>query len=89
MLGLGEEPEEIRQVLEDLLEAGCRVLTLGQYLQPSKEHLEVAQFIHPDDFDKWREKALAIGFAEVASGPFVRSSYHARELYDSIGCGNS
>jgi len=60
------------------------MLTLGQYLQPSKAHLEVAEFIHPDDFEKWEKKALAMGFRQVASGPFVRSSYHAQELYGAM-----
>ncbi len=81
MLGLGESSGEIRNTLQDLLEAGCSILTMGQYLQPSKHHLSVARFVPPEEFDSWREKALQMGFAEVASGPFVRSSYQARELY--------
>jgi lipoic acid synthetase len=81
MLGLGEYPAEIRRTLEDMLNAGCRMLTLGQYLQPSKDHLPVKRYIPPAEFDEWRETALKIGFVEVASGPFVRSSYHARELF--------
>jgi lipoic acid synthetase len=84
MLGLGERPDEVKKTLEDLLEAGCRILTLGQYLQPSREHLEVARFIPPEDFEAWKETALGLGFAEVASGPFVRSSYHAHELYEAV-----
>ena len=88
MLGLGERPEEVTKTLEDLLEAGCSMLTLGQYLQPSKGHLEVAAFIHPDDFKKWKKKALAMGFSQVASGPFVRSSYHAQELYSASNFGS-
>lgn len=83
MLGLGEHPEETRQVLNDLLHAGCRILTLGQYLQPSEDHVPVARFVHPEEFDEWKEAALKMGFSEVASGPFVRSSYHAQELCDS------
>ncbi len=83
MLGLGESPEEVKQTLEDLLGVGCKILTLGQYLQPSKQHLPVERFIPPEEFDKWREKALGMGFSEVASGPFVRSSYHAKELYQA------
>lgn len=83
MLGLGERPEEVAKTLEDLLEAGCSMLTLGQYLQPSREHLEVEEFVHPDDFKKWEKQALAMGFRQVASGPFVRSSYHAQELYSA------
>jgi len=84
MLGLGERPDEVKKTLEDLLEAGCRILTLGQYLQPSREHLELARSIPPEDFEAWKETALGLGFAEVASGPFVRSSYHAHELYEAV-----
>jgi len=84
MLGLGELSEEITQTLEDMLQAGCRILTLGQYLQPSKNHLAVERFIPPEEFELWRKKALKMGFAEVASGPFVRSSYHAKELFRKV-----
>jgi lipoic acid synthetase len=82
MLGLGERPEEVLQVLNDLVQAGCRILTLGQYLQPSAEHLPVERFVPPDEFEEWRKKALGLGFGEVASGPFVRSSYHAQEIFE-------
>ena len=85
MLGLGESFEEIRSTLKDLIEAGCRILTLGQYLQPSKAHLPVKRFITPEEFDKWKSSALEMGFSEVASAPFVRSSYHARELFEAMG----
>ena len=81
MLGLGEFPAEVYRTLLDLVDVGCSILTLGQYLQPSREHLPVERFIHPEEFDKWRETALEMGFSGVASGPFVRSSYHAKELY--------
>ena len=81
MLGLGEHPSEVRRVLEDLREEGCQLLTLGQYLQPSKAHLPVDRFVTPDEFAEWQEIALRMGFAGVASGPLVRSSYKARELY--------
>jgi lipoic acid synthetase len=84
MLGLGETSEEIHQTLLDLLEAGCRILTLGQYLQPSQQHLPVARFLTPDEFDHWRETGYSLGFAEVASGPFVRSSYRAHELFKTV-----
>jgi lipoic acid synthetase len=84
MLGLGEQPEEVVQVLRDLLDAGCRILTLGQYLQPSSEHLPVERFVTPEEFQGWRKKALEMGFREVASGPFVRSSYHANEAYQAL-----
>lgn len=83
MLGLGESDDEVRFTLEDLVSAGCRLLTLGQYLQPSKHHLPVKRFVPPEAFDRWRAFALQAGFKEAASGPFVRSSYHAQELYTS------
>jgi lipoic acid synthetase len=81
MLGLGEGRDEVRRVLEDLLAAGCRILTLGQYLQPTKAHLPVRRFVPPEEFEAWRASAVSMGFQEVASGPFVRSSYHAGDLY--------
>jgi lipoic acid synthetase len=84
MLGLGEFPEEVKKTLRDLLGAGCSILTLGQYLQPTKGHLKVERFIPPEEFDDWKETALRMGFSEVASGPLVRSSYHAKELYQSL-----
>jgi lipoic acid synthetase len=85
MLGLGESFEEIRSTLKDLIDAGCRILTLGQYLRPSKAHLPVKRFVPPAEFENWKHTALEMGFSEVASGPFVRSSYHARELYQAMG----
>jgi lipoic acid synthetase len=85
MLGLGESSEEIRSTLKDLIDAGCRILTLGQYLQPSKAHLPVKRFVSPAEFEIWKNAALEMGFSEVASGPFVRSSYHAKELYQAVG----
>jgi lipoic acid synthetase len=85
MLGLGEHSAEICSTLKDLLGAGCRILTIGQYLQPSKAHLPVKRFIPPAEFESWKSSALEMGFCEVASGPFVRSSYHAKELYQAIG----
>ena len=84
MLGLGEEEREVENTLKDLQSAGCRILTLGQYLQPSKNHLPVERFIPPEEFEAWRKEAIKIGFTEVASGPFVRSSYHAKDLYQEI-----
>lgn len=81
MLGLGEAPLELRQTLFDLQAAGCRILTLGQYLQPTPEHLPVEAYVPPDDFENWRRAALEMGFSEVASAPFVRSSYHAKESF--------
>jgi lipoic acid synthetase len=84
MLGLGETDEEIRQTLADLIDAGCRILTLGQYLQPSRQHLPVDRFVTPEEFKQWHRTARRMGFPQVASGPFVRSSYHARELFQKI-----
>ena len=81
MLGLGEEPEEVHSVLEDLLEVGCRNLTIGQYLAPSSMHYQVRRYVHPDEFAKWEATAYESGFEAVASGPFVRSSYHASEMF--------
>jgi len=81
MLGLGELSYEITQTFKDLVMAGCSMLTLGQYLQPSKQHLQVERFVPPEEFESWRKTALEIGFSQVAGGPFVRSSYHAKELF--------
>ena len=77
MLGLGEEIEEVKQVLSDLREHDCDMLTLGQYLQPSRYHLQVERFVHPDEFDELGDYARSLGFSSVASAPMVRSSYHA------------
>jgi lipoic acid synthetase len=77
MLGLGETETELYQVLADLREAGCAYLSLGQYLQPSKSHYPVQRFVEPEMFDRYRDRAIAMGFAHVESGPYVRSSYHA------------
>lgn len=77
MLGLGETAAEVHQAMDDLVANGLDILTLGQYLQPTKRHLEVAEFIHPDTFARYREEGLARGLKYVESGPLVRSSYHA------------
>jgi len=77
MLGLGETPEEVLRAMDDLRENRCDVLTLGQYLQPTRMHLAVEEFIHPDQFAWYREEGLNRGFDFVESGPLVRSSYHA------------
>ena len=77
MLGLGEQDEEVYQIMDDLVAHGCDVLTLGQYLQPTKMHLEVVEYIHPDKFAHFKAVGLAKGFSFVESGPLVRSSYHA------------
>ena len=77
MLGLGEEIDEIEQVMRDLRAHGVNMLTLGQYLQPSKHHLPVVRYVHPDEFERLRIIGEQMGFSHVASGPMVRSSYHA------------
>lgn len=77
MLGLGETREQVYQAMDDLAANGCDILTLGQYLQPTKLHIEVAEFIHPDLFEHYREEGLKRGIKYVESGPLVRSSYHA------------
>jgi lipoic acid synthetase len=77
MVGLGETNEEILQVMRDLRTHGVTMLTIGQYLQPSKDHLPVERYVHPDDFAMFQEEALKMGFKHAACGPLVRSSYHA------------
>jgi lipoyl synthase len=77
MLGLGETLQEVRAAMSDLASAGCDILTLGQYLQPTAIHLPVARFYHPDEFSGLRDAGLSLGFRHVESGPLVRSSYHA------------
>ncbi len=77
MLGLGETDEEVYEILTDLKNHGCDVVTLGQYLQPTKMHIEVAEFIHPDKFAHFKEIGLSMGIPYIESGPMVRSSYHA------------
>lgn len=81
MLGLGETDEEIRQTLKDLRAVGCDVVTFGQYLQPTKKHIPVETFLHPEQFKTWQKEAEAMGFLYVASGPLVRSSYKAAEFF--------
>lgn len=84
MLGLGESPDELEQAMRDLLAYGCDILTLGQYLQPTKAQVPVQRFVTPDEFDALKEKALLLGFKAVAAGPGVRSSYNAGRLYENI-----
>ena len=79
MLGLGETDDEIYEVMDDLLESKCEILTLGQYLQPTKMHIAIEEFIHPDKFEYLKEAGLAKGFRYVESGALVRSSYHAEK----------
>jgi lipoic acid synthetase len=77
MLGLGEERDEVVAVMRDLRAHGCEMLTIGQYLQPTRHHLAVERFWTPEEFEALGERALELGFDNVASGPLVRSSYHA------------
>lgn len=77
MVGLGETRDEVVELLEDLRRVGCQIVTIGQYLRPSKRHLPVVRYVHPDEFAWYREKALELGFEMVESAPLVRSSYHA------------
>jgi lipoic acid synthetase len=83
MLGLGETEEELLRAFDDIRQSGVEILTLGQYLRPtgSRHHLMVEEFIHPDEFKRYGEIAKEHGFKYVASGPFVRSSYRAAELF--------
>jgi len=84
MVGLGETGEELDRTLADLRAAGCEVVTIGQYLQPSPEHAPVARFYHPAEFDALAERARHMGFRGVVAGPFVRSSYNAAEVFDRL-----
>jgi len=81
MLGLGERQEEVLRVFKDLIDVGCQILTIGQYLSPSSRHHQVVRYIPPDEFSRWEEVAYKSGFKAVASGPFVRSSFHAGEIF--------
>jgi lipoic acid synthetase len=77
MLGIGERTEEILEVIKDACAVACDILTLGQYLQPTKEHLPIDRYVHPDEFNMLKEEGLKMGFRHIESGPLVRSSYHA------------
>jgi len=81
MVGLGETDEEVHQALRDLREAGCTILTIGQYLCPTKQHHPVMRYVEPEMFDTYTAWAQELGFKGIASGPMVRSSYKADELY--------
>ncbi|MGA1265021.1 MAG: lipoyl synthase [Prochlorothrix sp.] len=80
MVGLGETPEEIDQVLQDLRSVDCDIITLGQYLQPTPKHLPVDRFVTPEEFEHWRHRGEDLGFLQVVSSPLTRSSYHAEEV---------
>ncbi len=79
MVGIGERQEEVLEVMNDLTKINCDVLTIGQYLQPTKDHLPVDRFVHPDEFQHYKEVGKQLGFKHVESGPLVRSSYHAEQ----------
>ena len=83
MLGLGETREELLNCLRDLRSYDCDFLTLGQYLQPGPKYLPVERYVPPEDFDELKWIATSLGFKKVAAGPFVRSSYHARDMAES------
>jgi lipoic acid synthetase len=87
MLGLGETDDEIREAMHDLRETGCDVLTLGQYLRPTAQHLPVARYVSPEEFEVYRRQALALGFLECVAGPMVRSSYRAERALERNNCG--
>jgi lipoic acid synthetase len=84
MLGMGETPEEVISVMKDLLGARCRLLTLGQYLQPTRAHFPVQRYVSPEEFGDIREEGLSLGFIHVEAGPLVRSSYHAEEQFEEV-----
>ena len=84
MLGLGETVEEVLFTMEDLRDVGCDLLTLGQYINPSDHHFPVKRFLHPDEFHEFRSRGEKMGFLQVASGPFVRSSYHAGTFAENV-----
>lgn len=79
MVGLGEKPEEVEELMDDLRTVGCHILTIGQYLQPSHRHYPVAEYVTPEQFQKYKETGLSKGFDQVESAPLVRSSYHAEK----------
>lgn len=80
MVGLGETDAEVQQVMRDLRQADCDILTVGQYLQPSAKHLGIAEFVTPEQFDAWRQFGESLGFLQVVSSPLTRSSYHAEQV---------
>jgi lipoic acid synthetase len=86
MLGLGETREEVLDLLKDLRGAGCDLLTIGQYLQPRADRLLVVRYIPPEEFEEYKRIAEEMGFKSVASGPFVRSSFHAHQMFEALTC---
>lgn len=89
MVGLGETYQEVIEVMKDLKNVYCDVITIGQYARPSKEHVEVAEWIHPDMFKKYKEEAEGLGFLHVEAGPYVRSSFHAANFLKKINKGEN
>ena len=87
MLGLGETDAEIVQTLADLRAVGCDILTLGQYLRPTVNHLAVERYVTPEEFEGYRARAIAMGFLECVAGPMVRSSYRAERALEKNNCG--
>jgi lipoic acid synthetase len=85
MVGIGEETDELLEVFQDLAAVKVDILTIGQYLRPSKDHLPMTRYYHPDEFRFMKEEAMKMGFRHVESGPLVRSSYHAHEQAESTG----
>lgn len=79
MLGIGEKEDEIKEVMQDMATAGVDILTIGQYLQPSKQHADIDRWVTPEEFEQWKAYAIEIGFGVCESGPMIRSSYHAEE----------
>ena len=84
MVGLGETPAEVEELMDDLLQAGCQIMTIGQYLQPSHRHYPVAEYVTPEQFRRYKEIGLQKGFEQVESGPLVRSSYHADQSFRKL-----
>ena len=84
MVGIGEKRDEVIELMQDLIEHGCDILTIGQYLQPTKEHLPVDRFVTPEEFAIYKEEGLKMGFKIVESSPLVRSSYHADQQARAI-----
>ena len=89
MVGLGESGDELRRALGDLRRAGCELLTIGQYLRPSRTHPAVARYYTPDEFRRWKDEALGLGFRDAEAGPLVRSSFHAQRMYETAAAQES
>ena len=83
MVGLGELEDEVYELMDDLLNVGCKSITIGQYLQPTKKHVSVEEYVHPDKFENYRAIALEKGFSTAVCGPLVRSSYHADNFFNA------